>query len=159
MSTQSRQMIASEQALTQCQHVAYDAALEIENAMSVPAGRLSAGELRQLAAKGLAALNRVNEIAERGTPDPQFVALLASHDDSPEIADTDPADPRGEDPGYCVAVDVWDRDDGLYLFATQEAAEQFSAAVEAAGGSCAVTDEPITSSAETLAKLIDAEQE
>jgi hypothetical protein len=62
----------AEGALTQCQHVAYDALLEIEAKMRQPAGRLTPHELRMLANASLRALNRVNDIAERGYADPEF---------------------------------------------------------------------------------------
>lgn len=67
----------AEHALTQVQHIAYEALVRVEGELAVPAGRLTAKELRQLARYGKEALSRINSIAEGGAADPEFVAMLA----------------------------------------------------------------------------------
>lgn len=59
----------SEDALTECQHAAYEAIVELEK-----------GELHDPLERAEAALNRVNEIAEGGEASPRFKALLAAAD-------------------------------------------------------------------------------
>lgn len=70
----------AEAALTQCQHIAYAQLLALEPAMAAQAGRLTVGQLRQLAKGALDALNRINSIAEGGAADPEFVAMLKADD-------------------------------------------------------------------------------
>lgn len=71
-------------ALTQCQHIAYEAMVGLEGSLSVPAGRLKAEVLRGLALGALKALRRVNSIAEGGAADPEFVAMLKAADKESE---------------------------------------------------------------------------
>ena len=84
-----------EQALTQCQHIAYDMMVELENAMSVNAGWLTTGELRRLAHRALSGLRRVNSIAEGGRPTIEFAKMLADsrrEEDEEESTTLEPPD-------------------------------------------------------------------
>jgi hypothetical protein len=67
---------AVEAALTQCQHIAYDESVALGRALDVPAGSLAKTALRDLAHKALAALQRINSIAESSEADNSFVAEL-----------------------------------------------------------------------------------
>lgn len=56
-------------------------------------------------------------------------------------------------------VDVWNRDDGVYVFADEDDADAFAEAVEANGGSAAVTPQVLIMDPAVVAELVRGEDE